>query len=466
MLLSGAFSVRKRIQSQIFGLSLSLCFLFSYYSSVFAQEKADAGKHAKYVFLMIGDGMGANHRLAAEKCLPESQKKLVMDSFPYSCLVKTNSTSGITDSAAAGTALACGVKTNNGVLGLDKDGKRVESLAELLKKRGFKVAIMTSTPINHATPAAFYAHSSGRGSYSEISSFIPDSGFDLFVGEDFLLSKNEQKPDALLKEKGYTLISSPEAFRNLKKGAEKIVFTHKILSAPKTSDPNKITLSECLSKAIELLDDKNGFFIMLEGGQIDWASHANDLATAVKELFAFDDAVKVAQDFQLKNPSETLIVVTADHETGGLELSENCNPSVMVNGQKISKSEIINQLQSLKKEKASFDDFLKKMQEAFGLKELKDSETESIKQAYNAFMESTPSDARAEEIKKMYGTKNPIVQACSQIIEDKSGVKWSIGGHTNANVKTSAIGIGAELFNGEMDNTEIPGRIKKAIGIE
>jgi alkaline phosphatase len=434
--------------------------------SICAQDKVKAdGKPAKYVFLMIGDGMGVNQRLAAEKCLPEKGAKLVMDSFPYSALTTTNSTVDVTDSAAAGTALACGVKTKNGVLGLDKDGKRVESISELLKKKGMKIGIMTNTPINHATPAAFFAHSAGRGSYSEISTFVPEAGFELFVGDDFLMNKDDKKPDAMLKEKGYTLLNNAEAFRKLQKDAGKVIFTYRITSAPISAEPKKITLAECLVKATELLENDKGFFIMMEGGMIDWACHANDLYSSVQETLAFDDAIKVAHDFYLKHPSETLIVVSADHETGGLGLDSSSRPELFMS-QKFAKSEIINRVNDCKKGKASFEEVLKTVQESFGMKDLTDAETKSIRDAYDALMETSPSDTRAEEIKKMYGTKNPVVEACTKILCGKAGVTWSTGGHTSSKVKTTAIGAGAELFSGEMDNTEIPARIKKAMSVE
>ncbi len=445
-------------------LFVSLCLTVVF--NVCAQEKGKVdAKPAKYVFLMIGDGMGVNQRLSAEKCLPEKGARLVMDSFPYSGLTKTNSTVDVTDSAAAGTALACGVKTNNGVLGLDKDGRRVESIAELLKKRGVKIGIMSNTPINHATPAAFYAHSASRESYSEISTFVPETGFELFVGDYFLINKDEKKPEAMLKDKGYALLDSAEEFRRLRKGAGKVVFTYRITSAPISADSKKITLAECLAKATELLENDNGFFIMLEGGVIDWACHANDLYSSVQETLAFDDAIKVARDFYLKHPSETLIVVTADHETGGLGLDSSSRPELFMS-QKFAKNEIVNRVNDCKKEKASCEEVLKVVQESFGMKELADAETKSIRDAYDALMETSPDNARAEEIKKMYGTKNPVVEACSKILCSKAGITWSTDGHTSSKVKTTAIGVGSEFFTGEMDNIDIPVRIKKAMMVE
>ncbi|OGV56071.1 MAG: hypothetical protein A2017_15160 [Lentisphaerae bacterium GWF2_44_16] len=428
------------------------------------------GGEVKYAFLMIGDGMGVNQRKAAEICRKASaddkEKKLIMESFPSSALTKTDSLSGVTDSAAAGTALACGEKTKNGMLGILPDGKKLESLAEKAKKTGMKTGIITDTPINHATPAAFYAHADARSNYSEITSFMAPSGFDLFIGDNFLLSKGAGVPDASLTEKGYTVIKNIADFQKLKKGASKIIFLQNIPYAIDEHGKRKITLSECLSKSIELLNSPDGFFIMLEGGKIDWACHANDIAAAVKETFEFDDAVRTAYEFYLKHKDETLIVVTADHETGGLSLTPDAKLSETVLLQKSSRADFIKYLNTCKKNKTSFDEALMKIKDTFGLTDIKSPDIERIRQAYNYFIGSSSKDARPAEIKKMYGEKNPVVHVCSEIIDEKAGVKWSTSKHTGTKVKTTAIGKGAENFSGEMDNTEISARMAKVLGLK
>lgn len=423
-------------------------------------------KKAKYVFLLIGDGMGVNQREAAGEYLKATENRsLVMESFPAKCLTTTTSLSGVTDSAAAGTALACGVKTKNGMLGVTPDGKSVYSVASDAKAKDFKVAIMTDVPLNHATPAAFYCHSNARNSYSDITKFLPDSNFDIFAGDKFLVSKGESSPDAFLKEKGYGIVNSFDAFCKLAKDSPKTIFLMTIPLSIDDSVPRKVSLAEALKKTVDLIESEKGFFVMLEDGRIDWCCHDNDFASAVKEILAFDEAVKAAKDFYLKHPDDTLIVVTADHETGGLSLGKNEKLAEVVKSQQCSKGKMLKIVNSMKNEKASFEKVLAKMEELFGLKDLNDSEKESIKKAYDVFMGNDAADTRPEEIKKMYGGKNPLIQACSQIADKRAGVTWSTGGHSGAKVRTTAIGAGSENFAKDMDNTEIPQTIRKVMGL-
>ena len=451
-------------------ISVTRFSLLTISASLYILSISAYGGEVKYAFLMIGDGMGVNQRKAAEICRKASvngkDKNLIMESFPSSALTKTDSLSGVTDSAAAGTALACGEKTKNGMLGILPDGRKLESLAEKARQAGMKTGIIPDTPVNHAPPAAFYAHVNARNNYSDITSFLAPSGFDLFIGDNFLVSKGAAAPDASLAEKGYTVIKDIAEFQKLKKGTSKIVFIQNIPYAIDEHGKRKITLSECLSKSIELLDNPDGFFIMLEGGKIDWACHSNDIAAAVREVFEFDDAVRTAYEFYLKHKDETLIVVTADHETGGLTLTPGGELSETLLLQKSSGSNFIKYLNTCKKNKTTFDEALMKIKDTFGLTDIKSPDIEKIRQAYNYFIGSSSKDARPAEIKKMYGEKNPVIHVCSEIIDRKAGVQWSTSKHTGAKIKTTAIGKGAENFSGEMDNTEIPARMKNILGFK
>lgn len=434
-------------------------------AAIFSGLCANESRKAKYIFLMIGDGMGSNHRAIASTYLKATtNRKMIMDSFPVKNLTVTDSLSGTTDSAAAGTALACGVKTQNGMLGITPDGKKVNSVAVDAQNAGLKVAIMTDVPINHATPAAFFAHSAKRNLYSEISRCIPESGFDIFTGTSFLVSKGEHSPEKFLSKKGYRIINDFDVFKNLQKGSEKIIFIHDIPYVIDTPASPQITLAGKLSKVIELIKSDTGFFIMVEGGKIDWAAHNNDLATTVKETVAFDDAVKVAYDFYRAHPGETLIVVTADHDTGGLVLTDNtAGAAEVINAQRCSKAELLNNLISLKKSAAPFEQALKIIVENYGLKNLKESNIAQLKQAYDIFLSSNQKTLLPEELKKMYGMQNPVISICSQISDDRAGIKWNTRGHSGTPVTTTAIGIGSEIFSRDMDNTELPGLIKQLL---
>jgi len=433
----------------------------------FSQEKRTE-ETANKVFLLIGDGMGVGQReLAARYLAGKDGSKLAMDSLPASGLANTSSLSGVTDSAAAGTALSCGVKTTNKTLGLDKDGKRLETIAELAKRKipGMKVGILTNTPVNHATPAAFFAHVSGRGEYSEISDFAVPSGFELFAGESFLLSKGKPKPDQAFIDAGYALFADFKPFATAKAGGKYVFVQERPLSIDaRGSEP--FSSAKLLEKAIELLDGPGGFFIMLEGGRIDWACHENDAASAVFETLDFDGAVKVAADYCKAHPG-SLLVVTADHETGALStVDPKADLARAIDGQLHSKAKLLASMEAFKKAKTPFQELRKAMIEEFGLNDLTPEEEKTLESAYAAYVEDKNSDARSEEIKKMYGGKNPVLLVCSRMIDARAGVKFGSFNHSGAKVRTTAAGAKAELFNGDYENTEIPAKIKKAMGLD
>ena len=314
----------KKLFLMLLGFALAVQGLFA----------ADTPSPVKYVFLFIGDGLSLPQRMVTEdyRQIVEGKGLLInsLETQGFSTTFAANQL--ITDSAASGTAIACGSKTNVGWLGLDAQGNRLESIATVAKKNGRKVGILSSVSLDHATPAAFYAHNASRGNTYDIALEIFDSGFDLFAGGGFLNADGKNVADAkgnifdIAKEKGWVVSRTKEEFNNLKPTDKPVLaITPRFsdgFSIPYSIDMNDddLTLADFTAKAIELLDNDNGFFIMVEGGKIDWMCHANDAATTIHEVIGFDDAVKVAYDFAQKHPDETLIVITGDHETGGLTL--------------------------------------------------------------------------------------------------------------------------------------------------
>lgn len=304
----------------------------------------------KYVFLFVGDGMGISQRVLAGQF---AGKSLLMDTFPSHGLTSTHAANQfITGSAAAATALACGEKTNVGVLGLDSDLKPLKSIAEMARDRGMKVGIVTSVSLDNATPAGFYAHVPSRNMYYDIALALAKSDFHYFAGGGFMDIENkrnkrnkrkdtsgggENKVDNagvhqhinaldLARENGYTIVKSRDDFTSFSREDGKLIAMPTRLverkALPYALDALKedISLGVLTRKGIELLEGDSGFFMMVEGGKIDWACHANDAASAVGEILAFDDAIGEAHAFYEKHPQETLIVVTADHECGGMAL--------------------------------------------------------------------------------------------------------------------------------------------------
>ena len=304
---------------------------------------AAKAQQAKYVFYFIGDGMGLNQVNTTEMYLGEQQGRigtepLCFASFPVAGMATTFSASNsITDSAAGGTALATGVKTYNGAIGVDANKERVMSVAERAKRAGKKVGVTTSVSVDHATPAAFYGHQPDRSMYYEIALQLPEAGFDFYAGSGFLKpARTFDKKDApsiypIIEQAGYTIARGIDEYQAKAGDADKMVLIQKdgtdASSLPYAIDRNEgdLTLAQITESAIDFLsrDNKKGFFLMVEGGKIDWACHSNDPATMVKEVIDMDNAVRVAYEFYKKHPKETLIVITADHETGGLGLGNS-----------------------------------------------------------------------------------------------------------------------------------------------
>lgn len=372
---------------------------------------------AKYIFLFIGDGMGASQVAVAESYLSYKAgqlggEQLTFTKFPELALCSTHSADRmITCSAASATAIACGQKTKNETLGVDPEGKPLKSIAYELHEQGYNVGIMTTVPVNHATPAGFYAHNDSRYGYYDISRTIPETGFEFFGGSGFYNYKgyegNLDPVDAYIEEQGYPVCYGVQEFKEATDSAEHIVF---IQESGRETDPeyyvsdgmeaSDIRLAEMLGLCLDFIGDDKPFFIMCEGGNIDWSAHSNKTMAMVQDILEFDDAVAKALEFYQEHPDETLIVVTADHETGGVSIGQG------------------------KDWRPEFVDW----------KLIEDHWTAS-------------------------GEKNVLGYDENREMNDKALIGWTSCHHTGAPVPVYAIGKGAEKFNGRIDNTDIKGKI-------
>jgi alkaline phosphatase len=276
----------------------------------------------RYVFLFIGDGMGKAHVKASQVDLEGGS---VFSAFPIAGEIGTNNISGgTTDSAAAATALATGYKTSNGKINMSPSGLATyQNIAGLSKSAGRKVGIVSSVPLNHATPAAFYATSDSRADYYDIGLQMVQSGYEYFGGGGILNPRGAGSAQtdlrALAVSLGYSLettLAGPTiAFAEALDGESSITYLV-------DREAGAQSLSDFVAAGIQVLDNPKGFFFMIEGGKIDWASHDNDSLRMLGEMRDFDAAIRVALAFLQDHPDETLVVVTADHETGGLSLLE------------------------------------------------------------------------------------------------------------------------------------------------
>ena len=450
-------------------------------STVWAQQ-------AKYVFYFIGDGMGVNQVNGAEMYLAEQEgrigvKPLLFTTFPAGTMATTfSATNSVTDSSAAGTALATGEKTYNGAVSMDDDKNVLSTVAERAKKAGRKVGIATSVSVDHATPAAFYAHQPNRSRYYEIALDLPKTGFDFYAGSGFLkpttTADKKEAPNVfpIIEEAGYTIARGLDEYKEKAADAKKMILIQKEGAEPSClpyaidHEEGDLTLPEITESAVSFLSkgNKKGFFLMVEGGKIDWACHSNDPVTVFEEVIDLDNAVRVAYEFYKKHPKETLIVVTADHETGGMGLGigkYELHLKSLLN-QKQSQdllSKAITDLRKDKAGKASWNEIKDLLTEKMGFWKELPLTWEQEKMLRDEYEQSFVKNKVVFE-ESLYSRTEPLAAAARKVMSQIAMVGWTSSSHTAGYVPVFAIGAGADLFTGKMDNTEIPKRIAKAAG--
>lgn len=277
-------------------------------------------QYAKNIILMIGDGMGTSQIYAG---IIAKKGHLNMEEFPITGFSKTTSADDlITDSAAGGTAMATGTKTNNGMVGVDPEKHRVENIIEISEKDGKSTGLVATSTITHATPACFIAHVESRNDYEKIAWQFLDTDIDVFIGGGgvhFMERLDQRDLTIDLKENGYELCYSMEELD--KATGEKIAGLVYEASPPTMKAGRGDMLSKSTKKAIEVLSkNENGFFLMVEGSQIDWGNHQNNIEYQNLEVIDFDNVIGEVLQFA-REDGETLVIVTADHETGGLGIN-------------------------------------------------------------------------------------------------------------------------------------------------
>lgn len=472
-----------------------------------ATSKATVTKAPKYVFLFIGDGMSypqiqlTNYYLSSLKDtnnndIVESEKNLSFLNFPVAGSAQTyDSSSFCPDSASTATSISTGNKTYSGTINMN-EAKTVEyeTIAEKLKDQlGYKIGIVSSVNLNHATPAAFYAHQASRSNYYEIGEELVESGFDYFAGGGLL------KPDGndgtqknlyeLAEENGYTVVNTKADAEKITAETGKAIIIDETLadddamSYDMDLEEGEWALKDYVKKGIEVLDNENGFFMMVEGGKIDWACHANDAAATISDTVALDEAVQEAVNFYNEHPDETLILVTGDHETGGLTIgfagTDYDTFLTNLENQKISYAKFDSDyVTKYKEEKTSFEDVLKDVQNLFGLVTsanaaqaddetlvLTDYEYNKLKAAYDKTMAGESEELSQEEY-VLYGTYEPLTVTITHLLNNKSGISFSSYSHTGLPVEVLAMGQGQDLFEGYYDNTDIFYNLAELTGVK
>ena len=414
----------------------------------------------KYVFLFIGDGMSypqiqstADYLGAltdedywqAQPSLDDNQGAILdgpsylnfMNFEAAGSAVTYDSNSFAPDSASTATSIATGYKTYSGSINVDETGTvKYETIAEKLhEQKGYSVGVITSVNLNHATPAALYAHQASRSSYYEIGLEMIASDFEYFAGGG-LLSPTGSEGDqedlyALAAEAGYTVTRTQADAEKVGADTEKAILIDEHLAdsdamayeIDRTED--MWSLADYVEKGIEVLsDDEDGFFMMCEGGKIDWACHANDAGSTIHDTVALADAVQVAIDFAAEHPEETLILVTGDHETGGLTIgfagTDYDTYLDLLESQKISYAKFDSDyVAKYKENKTSFEDVMKDVTELFGLKTegeegdklvLTEYELEQLRAAYEKSVNGTAASQYEQEEYVLYGVQRLLRQ--------------------------------------------------------
>ncbi|GGB50754.1 alkaline phosphatase [Virgibacillus dakarensis] len=419
---------------------------------------ADSPKHketphnkgkAKNVIVLIGDGMGPAYTTAYrymkdDPSTPEMEKT-IFDTY-FTGMAKTYSNDeeeNITDSAAAATSMAAGIKTYNGAISVDTDKQPVKTVLEAAKEKGKATGLVSTSQITHATPAAFGAHDVSRQNYDAIA----DDYFDEMIsgkhkidvmlgGGTNYFDRDDRNLIQEFKEDGYSYVTSAGEMEENKNG--KLLGLFAPVGLPKAIDRDESTpsLEDMTKAALEKLSkDKDGFFLMIEGSQIDWAGHDNDSVSVMSEMEDFAKAFEAAIAFAKEN-KHTQVVLTADHATGGFSIGRdggyNFNPDAIKAAKRTPEfmaQQIING--------ASVEDVLDEYVEF----DFTENELQSIREA-----------ADSDDFDTLY-------HGISEVFNKRAGVGFTTGGHTGVDVPVYAYGPKSERFSGLIENTDIANEV-------
>lgn len=441
---------------------------------------------AKYIFYFIGDGMGLGPVMATaayNRMVRGSEQLPLMMTFPVAGQVMTYSaSSGITDSAAAGTALASSHKTKNGMLGMDADTVAVYSIAEDLKKHGYGIGVISTCNPDDATPGAYYAHVDKRSEFETIDRQFIDGKVDFLAGASLKGLKDKDGNDngtlALYDKNKIRVAHGLDELAKIdRNNASKIILLDKNpfqsgnVGYAIDAIPGNLTLPQMTQACLDYLEAKSPdrFFMMVEGGVIDHALHGNDGFTAIREIENFNEAMEIAYKFYLAHPDETLIVVSADHDTGGMALGNKENGYVLrlerLQGQKVSKEMFSDYCKKViasggKYTWADMEKYLKDNLGFWGVMPVTEKQTEKLREQFEkTFVKGNDSGE-----KTLYNDFNGFASAVFKVMSTNAAVGWTTTAHTGGMVPVYAIGAGAEKFSSFNNNTQLPVKIMEAAG--
>ncbi|MBS4207889.1 alkaline phosphatase [Bacillus sp. FJAT-50079] len=427
--------MEKRISRKITVILAVLLVVFAIGGNGTASIVKASEQQVRNVIFMIPDGFSSayatNYRLY-------KGKESIMDSMLVGMHRTNSANSAVTDSAAAGTAMATGVKTNNGMISMSPDGKKLRTILQASKSAGKSAGLVATSTITYATPAVFASHVTSRANEAEIAPQYLENDVDVLLG-----GGKKYFPDQLLnqaKEDGYRIVFERKGLTYARKSKKLLgLFSEEGMAAEldrkRTKEPSLVEMTEM---ALNILSqNKKGFFVMIEGSQIDWAGHANDPAWAMKDIEAFEQAVEKAVDFAKKD-KHTLVVIAGDHDNGGM--------SVGGYGEYAAKIDLLRQVKATGNYMAT------------QLNEDKSNIKEVVKK-YTAI------DLADEEVKKIKAASVPSM-AINEVVSKRALVGWTTNQHTGVDIPVYAFGPGSELFKGLIDNTDLPKRMAKAMNIQ
>ncbi|MGF1687466.1 alkaline phosphatase [Photobacterium japonica] len=410
---------------------------------------------APNIIMVVGDGMGPVHTSAYryfhdDPATPQVEstvfdRHFVGRSSTYPAL----SQGLVTDSAASGTALASGYKTYNGAIGLDNDQQPVESVLEYAKALGKSTGLVVTSQINHATPASYVAHVPQRRMYNEIA----DSYFDAKIDDQFKVNvmlgggwqyfiRDDRNLVEEFKQAGYQYIDSYAQLSTIDNHNVLGLFADRGLPAA-LDEANPDRLTDMVKAAVTRLEtNDNGFFLLVEGSQIDWASHANDVASTMAEMDDLHRALLWLETYVSQHPN-TLVVVTADHNTGGMTMGER-------EGGYRWEPAYLHQFTASPRTIA-----VTHAEQAWNPSTLNQQLGFTLTEAEIAILQP----AHKEGAKALY-------QALNRVIDKRTNTGWTTGGHTGVDVPVFAFGQGKEQFIGQMDNTDIAKKLFTMLGRE
>ncbi|MDE6100470.1 MAG: alkaline phosphatase [Paramuribaculum sp.] len=439
---------------------------------------AIANAAPRYIFYFIGDGMGLGHIAATDAYLRHTSpgSRLLMTTFPVAGVVTTHSASSrVTDSAAAGTALATGTKTKNYMLGMNPDSISLMSIASRLKNNGYGIGIVTSVAADDATPGAFFAHVPNRGMFYDIGLDMIGSGYEFVAGANLRGTSADGKSTDLpdrFRDAGIDIVRGCD---NARKSKSRRV----LMLAPDSTRTNNIgytidsiketvSLPEMTATCLDHLKKHtpDSFFIMVEGGNIDHAAHSRDGGAVIKEIINFDKAISIAHEFYLAHPDETLIIVTADHDTSGMTNGDygkaGSTDISIIDSQRMSKDEFTKWSTAYASGSAVSWEYMKEfLTSEFGLWKkipVNEKDENNLKEKFDkAFILGNGTTT-----KSWYNDFNEFSIALFDLLNNKAGIYWTSDTHTGNLVPVYAVGIGKEAFSAFNDNTSIPEKIMNA----